>query len=354
MSMKNYLLQSVSQVLSECQRIVSILSQVEEDVNVEFCQDSSLWWEDEVVKKSSSSSCYSSFSELSEIKTTIENVVVDKFPSRLWWIPMENDVKTEGDETTVPDSDLNFSMCAENIQCSVVKTNVDALQSLTFFDPDEDGSIANGEECSTNYKHECNTRYKNQCHPVTEKKSSIKYKQQCQDVHDLFQTKLLQFMSQSCPAHFYDVNWREKKLRNVVPPDFFSIWTNFDLLTTNPAEDNDDKCYAAPVIRYPTIDFAKCNIRSIANVPKPGHFPVLGCSPDPNFYSAGKFNYSYPFGGKYGYKTNLGIVPVPDEPVHGYVWDGTDYDSDWVLCAVHPPDQRSEVSRKWQGFRKKG
>ena len=57
MSIKNYLLQSVCQVLAECQKIVSILSLVDD---VEFCQDSSLWWDDDAVKKFSSS-CYSSF-----------------------------------------------------------------------------------------------------------------------------------------------------------------------------------------------------------------------------------------------------------------------------------------------------
>ena len=101
------------------------------------------------------------------------------------------------------------------------------------------------------------------------------------------------------------------------------------------------------VIRYPTIDYTKCNIRSIANIPKPQKFAVLGCSADPEFYvlsnsyykaSGGFYQSIYPHGTKYGYRTQLGIVPVPDEPVHGYVWDGTDDSSDWVLHAVKPKD----------------
>ena len=153
-------------------------------------------------------------------------------------------------------------------------------------------------------------------------------------------------------------------MKNVVPPDLYSIWTNFDLLTSELKDDDVDVShFSAPVIRYPTIDFTKVNIRSIANVPKPQEYPILGCSDDENFYhklSRGegeeshkqfyKFNRYGPFGVAYGYRTNLGIVPVPDEPVHGYIWQ----DDGWVLCAVHPPDQRSKVARKWQVLREKG
>ena len=66
------------------------------------------------------------------------------------------------------------------------------------------------------------------------------------------------------------------------------------------------------VIRYSTIDIdiTKCNISSIANVPKPQKYPILGCSADPEFYMFSR----------------------------GYVWDGTDDSSDWVLHAVKPKD----------------
>ena len=37
---------------------------------------------------------------------------------------------------------------------------------------------------------------------------------------------------------------------------------------------------------YPTIDFTKCNIRSITNITKPQKFAVLGCSADTEFPTA--------------------------------------------------------------------
>ena len=211
------------------------------------------------------------------------------------------------------------------------------------------------EECSVSYEQECNTRYEDKCHPVTDEKSPTN--------DDPFQSKLLVFMSKSCPDGRYDVNWREEILRQILPSDFFSIWTNYDLLTSDLKDANVDIIIPTPIIRYPTIDIAKCNTRSLANVPKPQKFPLFGCSDDPNFYIKSRNMYQpegefykniFPFGAKYGYLTNQGVVPVPEEPVFGYVWDGTDEDSRWVLCAVHPPDQRSKVARKWKGLREKG
>ena len=74
-SVKNHLLKSVSQVLNECQKIVSILSDVQDDD--EFCQDSDLWWDEDDVQFDVSSS-FSDFSFISEMNFESENVVVEK------------------------------------------------------------------------------------------------------------------------------------------------------------------------------------------------------------------------------------------------------------------------------------
>ena len=75
MSTKNYLLQSVSQVLTECQRLVSVLSNVTEGKcqDCHCCQED-LWWDDSDMKKDVSSSCFSDVSDLSE-KKLLERIV---------------------------------------------------------------------------------------------------------------------------------------------------------------------------------------------------------------------------------------------------------------------------------------
>ena len=90
-------------------------------------------------------------------------------------------------------------------------------------------------------------------------------------------------------------------------------------------------------------------------MPKPEAFPVQSCSPEHSFYSnkihtnelcdgrefgAGKFVITHdnpmfektnPFGALYGFITDVGVLPVPEGPVHGYTCvpeTGT-----WVIAA---------------------
>ena len=349
-SVKNHLLKSVSQVLNECQKIVSILSDVQDDD--EFCQDSDLWWDEDDVQYDVSSSC-SDFSFISETNLESENVV-EKFPCKFWWIPWQGDVKVEGDETktSLDDEDLddpkdddiakdeegNRDTKAEGDETNNIFLKI-KKETAEFNDP----NAIRGASIDYKLKANCYRR-----------KENVE--------NDILQCKVLKFLSTSCPASRYNFNWREERMRKMLPPDLFTLWMNFDLLTSDLKDPQDDVKCSPPVIRYPTIDITKCNIRSIANVPTPQKHPIHGCSDDPNFYNKIvrgegdeshkqfiKFNRHGPFGVAYGYRTNLGIVPVPDEPVHGYVWQ----DDGWVLCAVHPPDRRCPVSRKWS-LREKG
>ena len=99
----------------------------------------------------------------------------------------------------------------------------------------------------------------------------------------------------------------------------------------------------AKPVKY-KIDLSKVNYSfRVRNLPDPFKFPIKGCSQDPNFYdikyrSENKRNYytwdvesrEYPHGYMYGYNTDVGIVPVPEEPVHGYVFKDR---HGWILHA---------------------
>ena len=346
-STKNYLLQSVSQVLSECHRIVSVLSNVM-DEKCQECQCQDLWWDNKDINhgenypeywkelyEKTSEALDISLVENEDLRTTIREFILT--------MKNENNVDKDDEENTNDDDVCAADFSQITAECSRICSSLGDFPAVPK------------KECSVSYKQECNTRYEDKCHPVTDEKSPTN--------DDPFQSKLLVFMSKSCPDGRYDVNWREEILRQILPSDFFSIWTNYDLLTSDLKDANVDIIIPTPIIRYPTIDIAKCNTRSLANVPKPQKFPLFGCSDDPNFYIKSRNMYQpegefykniYPFGAKYGYLTNQGVVPVPEEPVFGYVWDGTDEESRWVLCAVHPPDHRSKVARKWKGLREKG
>ena len=146
--------------------------------------------------------------------------------------------------------------------------------------------------------------------------------------------------------------------------EFQSMWRHSivgDLFEQNPdSTQTSTTTTPAPIVRYKSIDFSKVNIRSIANIPKPEKFALYGPSMDPDFYREpyrldkyGNKDLTLPshyhncggrHGSLYGYLTDEGIVPVPDQPVHGYTWDHR-YGS-WVLHATFP-EERSDARGPW-------
>ena len=105
--------------------------------------------------------------------------------------------------------------------------------------------------------------------------------------------------------------------------------------TFSPKMGVDGFIHSAKVV-IPKIDFSKVKPHLQRNLPKPEAFPVQGCSPDSNFYEEhnhsqpyyegryekAKFDLASPFGTKAGFETNLGIVAIPDSPLHGYIYAG--------------------------------
>jgi len=98
--------------------------------------------------------------------------------------------------------------------------------------------------------------------------------------------------------------------------------------------------YRPPIkVEYPQVDLCQLNQHFLRNIPKPESFPILGCSNDLEFYARvdhrpgiKNFYKEFPFGSEYGYNSNLGIVAMPDHPIHGYVWSG----GEWKVHASLP------------------
>ena len=115
-------------------------------------------------------------------------------------------------------------------------------------------------------------------------------------------------------------------------------------------------------IKY-TIDFTRVNKFFMRNIPTPTSFPIHGCSQDPEFYvrqcrnQYGEYpdlkpnhykDCPRPHGYLYGYETDIGIVPVPEEAVNGYVWKN----GSWILHAVADDGVNSRPS--WSPPRRRG
>ena len=97
----------------------------------------------------------------------------------------------------------------------------------------------------------------------------------------------------------------------------------------------------------------KVNKWQLRNLPEPELFPVHSVPQDPDYYGTayvkeyverhgglfgcmgvpkgcGCIRCNPPWGKGSGLRTSHGIIGMPTEPVHGYVWSGSD---GWVLYA---------------------
>ena len=163
-----------------------------------------------------------------------------------------------------------------------------------------------------------------------------------------FIDKITSFISSAAPSGVFSRRRSKrrhaKKLRSLVHPELFSMWYHAPQLftTTKPAPSSEPK-------PLPTVNLKDVNTRAIANVPRPNTYPLHSCSQDPMFYNSDLHSKKSPFGFMYGYMTNLGLVPVPDKPVHGYVWDQEA--GRWILCAT--ASQHEDLNFKKRSFSKK-
>ena len=105
------------------------------------------------------------------------------------------------------------------------------------------------------------------------------------------------------------------------------------------------------------------NVKFKPVLPSPEECAVHSCSEDPDFYKEkidcfkiryNLFHKKNPFGSLLGYRTTLGTVPVPTEPIGGYVF--CTETRKWVLYATPPAANRGLIGgvRGFPHFRKKG
>ena len=108
----------------------------------------------------------------------------------------------------------------------------------------------------------------------------------------------------------------------------------------------------SPTLQKPRVDWTRVNKWKLRDLPESHTFPILSVPQDPDYYkttfakkygdivgcsglpnvpgACGCFNCIPPFGKLRGYRSNHGILPMPKEPVHGYVWTSC---GGWVLYA---------------------
>ena len=146
-----------------------------------------------------------------------------------------------------------------------------------------------------------------------------------------------------------------------VPREVFAIWFCQGDLTDEEEEkfnkfmeaENRPPVIYSPSFAKPRVNWMKVNKWQLRNLPEPELFAVLSVPADPDYYATtyrkeyverhggpggcmgvpkgcGCLRCNPQFGRCSGLQTNHGIIGMPTEPVHGYVWSGSD---GWVLYA---------------------
>ena len=165
-------------------------------------------------------------------------------------------------------------------------------------------------------------------------------------------------ISRLAPTSRYDARRakqkRRRKMLKKVHPELRSIWSHVSILVSPVNKET-------PPEPMPTVDWSKVNKRFLTNIPCPADIPIQGCSQDESFYAPqikegraihSKFKATNPFGTLPGYRTVCGVVNVPSQAFHGYVWVE---DYGWMLDASFAKDKkmRDRHSNYKRGFKKK-
>ena len=131
---------------------------------------------------------------------------------------------------------------------------------------------------------------------------------------------------------------RRKGRPAIVPKVFSAIWK---LLLKPPP----------PVMKIqdltPQVNLSGINFNLHKNLPKPSYYPLTGVSQNAVMYNSTSYRdhmgklmvkpaafaeTDKPFGGFHGLKTDLGIIAMPSQIVHGFVW--SQEEQEWVIAAT--------------------
>ena len=150
----------------------------------------------------------------------------------------------------------------------------------------------------------------------------------CEPAEDHFITSMSEVISRLAPTSRYNARRakqkRRRKMLKKVHPELRSIWSHVSVLVSPVIKET-------PPEPMPTVDWSKVNKRFLTNIPSPAPIPVQGCSEDESFYTPhtyitggqaynSKFEAPNPFSTLPGYRTVCGVVNVPSQAFHGYVW----------------------------------
>ena len=277
---------------------------------------------------------------------------------QLWWD--EYDFSTEllhcsssnscnSSFTWLSDEDFPENNSVSNLNCSTY--------SLNFFEAEEEMSSSQSIASSSEYflfeeRPEAKETIRFSEDNIPQSKSKLKLVYQKSQVRKLefkfednFIAKMVRKIKEKAPNFKYKKT--SKKDKRKIPPEFKVLCQNsLDIFI-------DPKPRSTPPDPYPVVNWFAVNKSMHRRLPEPQKFLIEGCSQDPETYQGWSKRDCYnnpPFGWCSGFQTKHGVISVPQQGFHGFVW----HEGYWQLDATLPGEaaQENHPGGKLMGRRK--
>ena len=406
LSERNKILNTVSEVLFQCQSLIHSLS------NVDVFDDSSQMFQ-------STKSTSSSFVVAISPKPNKEHAIYATHQQQPRQAPAPQLVCRQVPKEVynqVPETSY-VSMTRKECRDVPDEACVNTQERTCQFSQRPVQETFHEESCST--AQSCSTRYENKCEPVAEKKcttntvAECKVERQCdtvqdeiyEDIHEPYPEsdihepdpevdsieidpevelqenmmedgekkdvinaaarinpkdvifKAINFITTTMSDNIYNRRWKEEHV-NLVFGYLSSVCYNSVTIFAD-IPDEVPLPVSMPKVQYPSVDWSQVNVRNLANIPTPNTLPIHGCSPDSSHYDKtkemgyhgwesrpSKFEQPYPFGHLPGYLTDQGPIALSNDVIFGHVWSVPDHK--WIL---HSAVQREDIQRRPRGRR---